>query len=184
MNIKYFGIITESRAKTAPYGCLMAMLPKEYAQSLVAFGRQIIKDQDLYVMDGEFGREKEPHVTIKYGFKPDLNEMQIRKLLKDIKPFNVEVIKLNQFITNPEYDVVKLTVESPILRELNKKCQLFPNMDEHPVYNQHITLAYVQKGKFRVGERNMKMIIPISTICYSPMTNEKSYYSLPLYSTM
>ena len=179
MNIGYVRLLTEERFHSAPYGCLMAKVEDSYSQRIVDFGKRIIKDSALYIKNNEFGRESSSHITIKYGFEPDLNEIQIRKLIRNIKPFNVKIKGLSIFNTSPEYDVVKFDVESSILDGLHEKCNSFPNHDEHPIYHPHLTLAYIQKNFFEVGDgKNINMSIPIREIYYSPMVGEKSYFNL------
>ena len=178
MNIGYVRLLTEERFRSAPYGCLMAKAEDGYSQKIIDFGKKIIQDSILYTKNNEFGREKEPHITIKYGFEPDLNEIQIRKILKDIKPFHVRVKGLSIFNTNSEYDVVKFDIEFPTLNDLNKKCSKFPNHDEYPIYRPHLTIAYVQKNTFGTGGGNINISVPIRMIYYSPMIGEKSYFNL------
>jgi hypothetical protein len=178
MNISYTRLLTENRFHSSPYGCLMAKIESGYSNKIIDFGKKIIPDSILYIKNNEFGRENTPHITIKYGFEPDLNEIEIRKILKDIKPFHVKIKRLSIFDTNPEYDVVKFDAESSILNTLNKKCNEFKNHDEYPVYNPHLTIAYVQKNTFGFDHGNMNMSVPIREIYYSPMVGEKSYFNL------
>ena len=178
MNISYVKLLTEERFHSAPYGCLMAKVEDGYSQKIIDFGKKIIQDSILYTKNNEFGRENTPHITIKYGFEPDLNEIQIRKILKDIKLFHVRVKGLSIFNTNSEYDVVKFDVESTILNNLHKKCDTFRNYDEYPIYHPHLTIAYVQKNTFGVGNGNVNISAPIREIYYSPMVGEKSYFKL------
>ena len=178
MNIEYLKLITEERGDSAPYGCLMALVGGSPAQKILNFNQRIIPDNILFVKGTEYGREKEPHITIKYGFYPDPNEIQIRAMLNGVKPFYVKISKLSLFDTNPNYDVVKFDVESSILSELHDKCNAFPNRDEHPIYHPHLTLAYVKKGSFSLVYDNMSLSIPVRTVYYSPAVGEKSYFNL------
>jgi len=178
MNIGYVKLLTEERFHSSPYGCLMAKVEDGYSKKIIDFGKRIIQDFALYTKNNEFGRENEPHITIKYGFEPELNEIEIRTILKDIKPFHVRIKGLSIFDTNPEYDVVKFDAESSILDALNKKCNEFRNHDEYPIYHPHLTIAYVQKNAFGIGNGNVNMSVPINEIYYSPMVGEKSYFNL------
>lgn len=51
-------------------------------------GKKLVKDSQLYIEpNGDCGRETEPHVTIKYGFIPDLTDGEIKKMLSGVKKF-------------------------------------------------------------------------------------------------
>jgi len=97
--------------------------------------------------DGGKGREREPHVTVKYGLlSPDIPE-ELRQICKETPPFPVFLGTVSLFTTNPEFDVVKIDVESPWLRKLNQQISdTLPHEDTHPEYKPHLTLAYVEKG--------------------------------------
>ena len=60
--------------KQNEYGCLMAMILPEHSKLINNFCNKIIDDDDLYIEGNEYGRENESHVTIRYGFNPDLND--------------------------------------------------------------------------------------------------------------
>jgi hypothetical protein len=97
--------------------------------------------------DGGKGREREPHITIKYGLLADEVPDELREIAKDTPPFPVFLGTVSLFTTSPKFDVVKIDVESPWLRELNRRISdAVPHEDTHPTYNPHMTLAYVQKG--------------------------------------
>lgn len=163
-------------------GCLMAMVDDSICKKLMAFNKQIIKDEDLYHKfnekgEDEFGREKECHVTIRYGFTEDLNELEIRQLLSGQKEFMVEINGLDIFDTNSEFDVVKFNVSSPILSRLNQLTSIYPNKTDFPEYHPHLTLAYVKKGTFP-HKKNIQLQIPINSVVYSPISGDKSSYDL------
>jgi 2'-5' RNA ligase len=166
--------------KQNEFGCLMAMIPEKYNQKINNFNKKIILDEELYIEGDEFGREKEGHVTIRYGFLPDLNELQIRQLLKGQKSFVVEVKGISLFEQEKEpYDVVKFDIQSPTLIKLNEKAKQYSGINTYPIYHPHLTLAYVQKGKGKgIITENINFQIPIYTACYSPISGEKSYYQL------
>ncbi len=163
-------------------GCLMAMVDESTSAKILEFNNKLIKEEDLYHKinekgEDEFGREKECHVTIRYGFTKDLNELDVRQLLKGHKEFLVEVNGLDIFDTNPEFDVVKFNVESPVLKQLNEISGIYPNKSNFPDYHAHITLAYVKKGVFPY-KKKIKLMIPIKSVCYSPINGSKSYFDL------
>lgn len=176
--INYKQLLTEERTTSAPYGCLMAKIIESQAKKIIEFGKRIISDEILYTEGSEFGREGTPHVTIKYGFNPDLTELEIRRILKGISPFMLNTKKLSLFDNNPKYDVVKFDVESPILIKIRRACEQFPTQDDYPEYHPHLTLAYIEKGSFVPEDNDIKMSLMVREIYYSPAVGEKSYFKL------
>lgn len=131
------------------YACAMIELPPKHADFLLGWGRTNIPDNVLYALpegDGN-GRELEPHVTVKYGIT--LNEVphELHQIVQQTPAFPVYMGAISLF-QQEGYDVVKLTVESPWLRQLNARitATLPCEGDKHPNYNPHTTLAYVKKG--------------------------------------
>lgn len=175
INIK--SILTEKRDKSITHGALMAMFPKEICKKIIKFNERIITEDILYKEGDEYGRELECHTTIKYGFTKDLNELQIRNILKDVKPFNIRLYALDKF-ENEKFDVIILKVESDVLKRLNSKSNDYPNEDEYPTYLPHSTLAYVKKGTFLFKKDDINIVVPISSVMYSPIQGDKFCYNL------
>lgn len=171
-------MLTENRDLSARRGCLMAMISKEDTAKILQFSKQLIKDEDLYLEGNEYGRETESHVTIRYGFLKDLNELDVRQLIQGQKPFMMELMGLNKFTTPPKYDVAMFKVSSPVLKRLNELSGVHLNESEYPDYTPHLTLAYVQKGKFPHIKEGLSLKVPVRTICYSPISGDKSYFDL------
>lgn len=163
------------------YGCIMAYPDKNAASKIFEFGKSIIPDKMLYVEDhssDSYGREKNIHTTIKYGLVQSYTEDQIRQLLRQVTPFDIQVRGISIF-ENERFDVVKFDVDSPELRRLNEIFSNLPNHDEYPTYNPHMTMAYVKKG---IGKRFVKTPgkfakVPVRTIVYSDRGN-RSYINL------
>ena len=178
--IKLNDLMSENRSQISDRkGCLMAMVDNVISEKIFNFGKKIIKEEILYTEDKEFGRENSPlHCTIRYGFTRDLNELEVRQLIKGHKPFTMEIVGMDKFDTNPDYDVVKFRVESQALRELHEASSIYPNESNFPNYDAHMTLAYVKKNSFPHLKEGMKMKIPVRTLCYSPISGDKSYYDL------
>jgi hypothetical protein len=186
INIKK--LLVEDRSQSsAPMGCLMAMFPKYICEKLNRFGERIIGESILYKEGDEFGRETEGHVTIRYGFTEDLNELQIRQLLKGQKPFIVELYGLDKFAGQPQelkgnppkpYDVIYLKARSAILNKLNEATRVFPNKPSFYDYNPHATVAYVKPGSFPHVKKGLNIKARITEICYSPISGGKSYFKL------
>lgn len=173
------GMISEDRSSlTTRKGCLMAMLTKEDCEQIFNFGKRLVGDGDLYLEGDEYGREREGHVTIRYGFTKDLNELEVRQLLTGINPFMMELTGLDKFTNPPNYDVAVFKVDSPVLRRLNEASGKYPNETDFPDYKPHLTIAYVQKGKFPFVKEGLRLRVPVRTICYSPISGDKSYFEL------
>lgn len=107
-------------------------------------------DQVLNVVDpkdlGEFGLEKEPHVTIMDGIDPDVKLDEIVKIVQGwLKP----TVILEQFgvFEREDFDVLYLKVNSfdiGVCRELAKG---LPNFQSFPHYSPHLTVAYLKAGE-------------------------------------
>jgi len=177
--IKLSPMLKEERTSTVDKGCLMANILKPYQKMLVDFGKQLVKDDDLYIVGDEYGREKETHVTILYGFVPELNELQIRKILQGVEPFTITLTGIDTFKNEEEgFDVVKFTVESSVLRQLNERAKKYPNQNDFPNYSPHLTIAYVKPGTFKTPISRLKINIPVHQVFYSTANTDKSYFDL------
>jgi hypothetical protein len=160
-------LITENRH--AEKGCLMAYVDPTYGPRITSTGQRLIPPQILYTdpNDPTYGYDNEPHVTLKYGFEPDISKMDVATILQGVKPFNVVLKSLNQF-QNEKYDVVKFEVHKcPVLTELRRRCDGYPNSDSYPDYKPHMTLAYVKKGTFPHIRENLNIALPITRFKYS-----------------
>lgn len=162
------------------YGCVMANIDEDDSRKIIDFNYKTISEDILYIEedDSSFGREQHPHVTIKYGLVKSYTEEQIKHLLRQVTPFDIQVRGISIF-ENDKFDVIKFDVESPELRKLNEIFSNLPNHDEHPTYNPHMTIAYVKKG---MGKKFIKSPakfakIPVKSIVYSDRGN-RSYINL------
>jgi len=123
-------------------------VPSEMAEFILEWNQLNIPEDVLHVdEDGGKGREREPHITVKYGLLSKEIPPELYELAKQTPPFPVMLGKVSLFTTNPEFDVVKLDVESPWLHKLNRMISdQVPHEDTYPTYHPHLTLAYVEKG--------------------------------------
>lgn len=161
------------------YGCVMAQIETEAARKILDFNYQTISEETIYKADeGNFGREIHPHITLKYGLVNSYPEEQMREMLRNTTPFNVEIRGVSIF-ENEEFDVIKFDVDGKELRALNEMFSMLPNHDEYPEYHPHMTLAYVQKGAGNRFIRSPKKIakVPVNVIEYSDR-GLKTYYNL------
>lgn len=146
-------VLNEDVKKTekVEFGALMLFLDVPVWKKITS----VIKKDDIYEIDDEFGIETEPHVTILYGFHSNVDAKQVFDLYKknfDLKPIEIGVEGISIF-ENKEFDVVKMDVDSKILTEMNSVMRELPNTNTYPEYHAHITLAYVKKG---TGEKYVK----------------------------
>ena len=131
------------------YSCVMIKLPEELAQKIIAWGKANIADKDLYVDgDGGKGREEEIHVTVKYGLTAAHPNDRLKEVFNKTPPFDLSLRPVSLF-KNDDFDVVKLEVHSPYLMALNRNVHAVAEApgDKHPVYNPHVTVAYVKPGR-------------------------------------
>ena len=158
----------------------MAKIDSESAKKILDFNYKFIGEEYLYTEDGDssYGREVDLHTTIKYGLVQSYTEEQMKQLIRQVTPFDVQVKSVSIF-ENEKFDVVKFDVDGPELRALNEMFSMLPNHDEHPIYHPHMTLAYVRKG---MGNRFVKTPargarVPVKTLLYSDR-GEKKFFNL------
>ncbi len=146
-------------------------LPPEIADQIIAFGKRI-PDADL----ADDGREDTPHITVKFGLH-GADPKFAREALAGEKPATVKFGKVSLFETNPDFDVVKVDIESPDLHRLNKKvAESQPVTDTHPTYQPHATIAYVKKGlgKKYVGDTFLEgKTATLDSVMFSGRDGEK-----------
>lgn len=161
------------------FGCLMAMVNPTHGPHIIKFGRTVIPSTILYTKqdDDSYGYDDEPHITIKYGYAPDLSRSDLASILRNIKPFDVVLHALSQF-NNNEFDVVKFDAHSDALRELRSRADRYPNQDKYPNYNPHMTLAYVQPKSFNHLRSDLKLKVPINSFKYSGANGKKIIINL------
>ena len=98
---------------------------------------------------GTDGVEHEQHVTVKWGLHFQTPTKRMREALRSFGPVTFTFGKTSLF-TNPDADVLKIDIDSPDLRRLNKLIsRLAPTHDTHPTYMPHATLAYLKPGRGR-----------------------------------
>jgi 2'-5' RNA ligase len=161
------------------FGCLMAYVSTASISRILEFGKRLITDSILYEVPGEeYGRESEPHVTIKFGFSTDLTDADVKKIIGDTKKFSVTAEGLSTF-NNDKFQVVKFDIKNQNpLTKMRKLCDSFPNEDSHPDYHPHLTLAYTKVNSFPHKRTGLSIPMTIDRMVYSPMTGEKRSYKL------
>lgn len=170
--------VLNERDEKVEYGALMLFLDLPKWEEILI---NINKD-DIYEVDGEFGLETEPHITILYGFHNNVNADKVFDKYKEnfnLKPIKIKTTKISIFETD-EYDVVKIDVESKILSEMNSVMRELPSTVTFPKYHPHITIAYVKKGsgKKYVKSFEKKYEIVGNELIYSTKKEKKNKLKL------
>jgi hypothetical protein len=125
-------------------------IPENIAGHMLEWGKLNIPEEDLYFDEkGGCGREKEPHITVKYGVPMPTPSEELRAIVHSFRPFSIQLGGVSLF-ENDLFDVVKLDVISEQLHELNGQISAaFPVESKFKDYIPHATIAYVKKGKGR-----------------------------------
>lgn len=158
-NKDYSGdLVKELQEQKFDYGSTQLDLTGQVAEDVTEFAKSL-PENILVKEEADGGRETEPHITVLYGLDTT-NEAQVRGLVQEAKPIEVELGEVSQFDTNEKYDVLKVDVVSDQLSELNAKLDKVlatpgKTFDE---YQPHVTIAYVKKGSGQkyVGDTRFK----------------------------
>jgi 2'-5' RNA ligase len=138
-------MIKEEVSERIEYGCLMLFLNVPVWDKITS----VIRKDDLYIKDDDYGIEKDPHLTILYGFHDEVTPEQVLNLYKSsvpLKPIEVKISGISIF-ENFDFDVVKFDVNSDLLTKINGIMKKLPNTNKFPDYHAHITIAYVKRGE-------------------------------------
>jgi hypothetical protein len=122
----------------------MAAIPNGVA-SLVRGYAILISDSDIYTEedDDDYGREKEIHTTVKWGFL-NSDPKPVQEALGDWGPITATLGGVTAF-HGDKFVVLKVDVNSPDLEDMHRFCkETFPNKETHPDYHPHVTLAYLR----------------------------------------
>ena len=132
---------------------------KEIAEEVIKFGIEI-PEEDLYTdpKDDQYGRELEPHITIKWGLTTN-DPTEIENILDgSVSPFQIVFGEVSMFSEEDKpYDVLKVDMDAgENLEKLHDLFSKLDNEDSHPEYVPHMTVAYVKKGigKKYVGDKH------------------------------
>lgn len=121
-------------------------VPAEAAGAIQAAARELIDPNDI---DPENGLETDSHITLKYGLHTDAAQ-DVASLLEGTGPIRVRVqgVEVFEGVGDGRADAIVLRVESPKLRELNRRVGAeLETTDTYPDYKPHITLGYVKAGQ-------------------------------------
>lgn len=168
--------IPEGKNQKVEYGAAMVNFKIKEWNKITS----IIDKDDVYDKP-TFGIEKNPHVTILYGFHNSVKSDEVKKLIERIidikKPIEIEITKVSYFeAKGQDYDVVKFDITSPILHKLNKALKELPHTSSFPDYHPHMTISYVKKGTAKKYEQKLKKTVKLRSneIVYSTKKQSKT----------
>jgi len=102
-----------------------------------------IQKSDIYDQEG-YGLETEPHITVLYGIHTADPETVASSVDCRVVSYSLSGLSLFE---NSEFDVLKCTVVSDDLHELNKQCtDRLDYTNDYPDYKPHLTVAYLKPG--------------------------------------
>ncbi len=147
------GLIKTASDGKFSYSCLMIDMPKKLAAEIVKWGEENITDDMLYDPPGadrSFGREDHMHATVLYGIDKNISVSMIKKEIKSIHsgPVSITLGPISKFDTDPDFDVIKISVVSEDLNKLHNEIEksIGAPGNKFPNYIPHVTIAYVAKG--------------------------------------
>ena len=127
------------------YSCIMAKLPESLAKKVRAMGDAIPDDMIWQDEKGEAGREKDVHVTVKYGLHTEDPE-EVAKVIGAFGPVKATLRGPSAFMNDNV--VMKLGVQGESLHGLNKEvCEGLEHTDTHPGHKPHVTVAYLKQDE-------------------------------------
>ncbi len=178
MDVKKFKEFTDNDRFVDDYGCVLLVLEVDNWVEILSN----IKDKDVYEVEGEnYGKQKDPHVTVLYGLHADVKDDKVIDIIdrfKD-KKFIIESDGIDTF-ENEDFDVVKFSIKSnKTLEDFNKELSKLPNTNDFPDYIPHITISYVNKGKSKKYiNKEYKIKFKVKSIEYSKVGGENLFFEL------
>lgn len=125
--------------------------------------------------------EREIHITVLYGIKPTIPVSEIQAFVEKL-PLVVAKLGKISFFHQPEQDVLKITVDSPQLLEINNRLIKYlgaENVEPSKyTYNPHLTLAYVKPNVLNALEGNDRFngyVHLLKKMTYSEPTTSRKY---------
>lgn len=149
------------------FGCVMLF----FDNPLLEVMQNEILEEDLH----EYGLEVEPHISLFYGLHsgeipPQIVIKECSILYSPIKTTGVSLFK------NLEFEVIKIDVDSPDLRYVNRCLEKLPNTRQFDKFVPHSTIAYVKPG---TGEKYLKRFNAILAENPLQFFPDRIVYSMP-----
>lgn len=142
------------------YACLLIPMPSSVEKLINSYSNKKIKD---HVLRGK-GRETESHVTVLFGLQ-DKDLLSVTNKAKGFGKFELKFGEISKF-NHPEFDVIKISIISNKLVELNKLIGKIPHYSTHKGYIPHCTLAYVKKDSCNnlLGQKPFDFTVEVDKI--------------------
>lgn len=175
--ISSFKKFTESMQHNRNYNFGCVLLKLEFKDNFWNELLAQIDDNDLYHPEEDrYGKELESHVTLLYGLEPSVSDKEVLDVCRKFNGSDVIIScsKIECF-QNKDFDVVKLTMDSPILHTINKELRNLDHIDSYPDYKPHATIAFLKPG---MGSKYCHTIEPIiikgiSNLIYSKTSGDE-----------
>jgi|LakMenEpi03Aug12_release.lakeMendotaPanAssembly.Ray.scaffolds.fasta_scaffold533343_3 2'-5' RNA ligase len=140
-----------------------------------------IDESDLYEGEskkdkGEFGVEKQQHITILFGLHSSVKDSEVNEILDKIETIDFDLTKISIFETD-EFDVLKYDVVSSDLKKWNKELSKLDNTNEFD-YHPHATIAYLKKGSGKKYIQTLKMEAKPERLHYSKTDGTDKFYPI------
>ena len=170
-------------SKKKEFSSVQVELPKNIADRIFQWGKKNIDNEDVVPnpYNGSSGREKEGHLTVKFGLHTSKVE-DVEKVVNGFGSFDVELDEVSKFEKETEYHVLKIGVKGQKLLELNKLIsKKLECTDTYSTYQPHVTIAYVKTGSCEhlVGDEEFKGVkIKFDKIVFSSKDEIKRVISL------
>lgn len=159
------------------HGCVMIEVPVSNWNEITSS----INEEDVYTDEGKPGIQDNPHVTVLYGLHEEVSLDQVKSVFKDLdERIDIRIEGIGVF-ENERFDVLKFNVvPNGSLQTLHDRLSEFPNSNEYPEYEPHITIAYVKKGSGKKYEdlTYRHSVENLNEICYSKSGNYKEYFNI------
>lgn len=121
------------------YGCVLFRVPPIVVSACADFAA-MIDPRDLT----DKGIETDAHITCLHGLT-ESDPAPIEDILAGSSPPTARFGAFSCF-HSPDYDVLKVDVDSLSLTRLNAMLSSLPHEKTHPTYHAHLTIAYVAPG--------------------------------------
>lgn len=117
--------------------------------------REQLKKEDVLEL------ETQPHVTIRFGFKENIQN-KLNKILDSERVIDFRFGRLTTF-KNEDQDVLYLEIKSKRLEEIHHQLGIFSNEQTHHTYIPHLTIAYLKSG---TGDKYKTLYNPLFGLPY------------------